>query len=111
MMRTCRRANGHKHIKTVESKVLSIYTAVLDGDGGGEGGGLKLGLPMNVVDKCICVSTVQQVQTLHLKLSNFYLKFRILVKSADAVNVPPAAGGGRNSIIVECARPSHTARL
>jgi hypothetical protein len=109
MMRTCRRANGHKHIKTVESKVLSIYTAVLDGDGGGEGGGLKLGLPMNVVDKCICVSTVQQVQTLHLKLSNFYLKFRILVKSAAAGEC--TAGGGRNSIIVECARPSHTARL
>ena len=38
MMRTCRRANGHKLIETVESKVLSIYAAVLDGDGGGGGG-------------------------------------------------------------------------
>ena len=38
MMRTCRRANGHKHIETVESNVLSIYAAVLDGDGSGGGG-------------------------------------------------------------------------
>ena len=38
MMRTCRRANGHKHIETVESNVLSIYAAVLDGDGRGGGG-------------------------------------------------------------------------